>query len=49
MRYSSVLSFGLLAIPFAAAGTVHDVTVGSSSGALEFSPDAIVCYMFLSQ
>lgn len=41
MRYFSVLSSGLLALPFAAA-TIHQVTVGSSAGALEFNPEAIV-------
>lgn len=48
MRYSSVLSFGLLAVPSVFA-TVHDITVGSSSGALEFSPDAIVSAALFSR
>ncbi|KAH8120110.1 Cupredoxin [Phellopilus nigrolimitatus] len=40
MFYSTVLSFGLLLAPFVSAA-VHDVTVGSSAGALTYSPDAI--------
>lgn len=45
MFASAVLSFGLLLAPTAFAA-VHDVTVGSSAGALEFSPEAIVCSIF---
>ena len=42
MFASAVLSFGLLFAPSALAA-VHDVTVGSSTGTLEFNPEAIVC------
>ncbi|KAI5122569.1 hypothetical protein M0805_004786 [Coniferiporia weirii] len=40
MFYSPILSFGLLLAPLARAA-IHDVTVGSSSGTLAFSPEAI--------
>ena len=41
MLSSAIFSFGLLLAPLASA-TVYDITVGSSSGATTFSPEAIV-------
>ncbi|THH10934.1 hypothetical protein EW145_g1000 [Phellinidium pouzarii] len=41
MFCSAIISFGLLLVPLVRAATIHDVTVGSSSGALTFSPEAI--------
>ncbi|PAV22001.1 hypothetical protein PNOK_0195800 [Pyrrhoderma noxium] len=40
MLSSAIFSFGLLLAPLASA-TVYDITVGSSSGATTFSPEAI--------
>lgn len=43
MYSSLLLSLGLLLAPLARA-EVHSITVGSSQGALEFTPEAIVRY-----
>jgi len=40
------LSLGLVLLPFAVAQQVHDVQVGSASGALAFTPEAIVRNFF---
>eukprot|EP00753_Platysulcus_tardus_P014731 PLAT4439.1.p1 GENE.PLAT4439.1~~PLAT4439.1.p1 ORF type:complete len:387 (-),score=-59.77 PLAT4439.1:172-1332(-) len=41
MFSSALLSLGLVVLPFVAAQTVHDVTVGGADGSLKFNPEAI--------